>query len=162
MKINRNNEYHQLKPLTKHFNKTCSNKWLRNRLKIMISLPHTPTSYEISARSILLKFLISTHACLFIHTASYTIIRSILSGTYMNVPPYTLVRTYTDTEFYTFATLYCYFTYTVIWNSGVIISACALKSPYKIKPGCHMLIYKTSHYIKCIKPKQNHTLYLYV
>ena len=65
----------------------------------MISLPHTPTNYEISARSILLKFLISTHACLFIHTASYTIIRSILSGTYKNVPPYTLVRAYTDTEF---------------------------------------------------------------
>ena len=43
--------------------------------------------------------VISTHACLFIHTASYTIIRSILSGTYKNVPPYTLVRAYTDTEF---------------------------------------------------------------
>ena len=86
----------------------------------MISLPHTPTNYEISAWSILLKFLISTHACLFIHTASYTIIRSILSGTYMNVPPYTLVRAYTDTEFYTFATLYHYSTphfYLELWRN---------------------------------------------
>ena len=45
------------------------------------------------------------------HTASYTIIRSILSGTYTNVPTYTLVRAYTDTDFFfffTFATLYHY------------------------------------------------------
>ena len=120
MKMNRNNEYHQLQPLTKHFNKTCSYKWLRNRLKIMISLPHTPTNYEISAWSILLKFLISTHTCLFIHTASYTIIKSILPGTYMNVPPYTLVRAYTDTDFSKCATLYCYSTphfYLELWRS---------------------------------------------
>ena len=118
MKMNRNNEYHQLQPLTKHFNKTCSYKWLRNRLKIMISLPHTPTNYEISAWSILLKFLISNHTCLFIHTASYTIIKSILdTHTWMcrptplfgptliqislNVPLYTVIRHPT-----------------FIWNSG--------------------------------------------
>ena len=124
VKMNRNNEYHQLKPLTKHFNKTCSYKWLRNRLKIMISSPHTPTNYEISAWWILLKFLISTHTCLSIHTASYTIIRSILSGTYMNVPPYTLVRAYTDTDFHTFATLYHYSTphfYLELWSNYFIL-----------------------------------------
>ena len=124
----------------------------------MISWPHTPTNYEISAWSILLKFLISTHACLFIHTASYTIIRSILSGTYTNVPPTplsgpTLIQIFMHLPLYTIIRHP-----TFIWNSGVIISSCAPKSPYKIKPRCHMLIYKTSHYIKCTKPKQNQTV----
>ena len=46
----------------------------------------------------------------FTGVASYTIIRSILSGTFTNVPPYTIVLTHTVTDFYKCATLYHYFT----------------------------------------------------
>ena len=78
------------------------------------------------------------------HTASYTIIRSILSGTYTNVPTYTLVRAYTDTDFFFFFFYIChsiplFVTPLLFGTLEECETICATKCPNKIKPECHML-----------------------
>ena len=90
----------------KHFNKTCSCKWLQNRLKkkkkIMISLPHTLTNYEISSWSVLL--VPNKHSCMLIYS---TVLKAFWYNTLLlGLSSYTIIWVNTVRHIHECATLH--------------------------------------------------------